>query len=98
MGGGAAAGGSSSSAASIELLHARPRPAAAAPTNIVHVLTSDGEYFPVKKKLLRPCIALTKVGVLHVTAVVCEGRGQAHRACHTMGVGVTAGVGARGGV
>jgi len=29
-------------------------------TNLyVNVITNDGEYFPVKKKLLRPCIALT---------------------------------------
>jgi hypothetical protein len=58
-----AASGSSSSS-SIELLNARQRPPAAAPTNIVHVTTSDGEWFPVKKKLLRPCIALTKVCLL----------------------------------
>jgi hypothetical protein len=50
-----------SSSSSIELLNVRQRPPAAAPTNIVHVTTSDGEWFPVKKKLLRPCIALTKV-------------------------------------
>jgi hypothetical protein len=48
---------------SIQLLHARQRPPAAAPTNIVNIYTSDGEWFPVKKKLLRPCIALTKVRV-----------------------------------
>jgi len=27
----------------------------------VSVFTSDGEWFPVKRKLLRPCISLTKV-------------------------------------
>jgi hypothetical protein len=32
------------------------------PTNVVNVYTNDGEWFPVKKKLLRPCIALTQVG------------------------------------
>jgi len=28
------------------------------PTNIVHVTCNDGEYFPVKKRLLQPCITL----------------------------------------
>jgi hypothetical protein len=51
-----AAGGSC-----VQLEQARQRPPAAAPTNIVNVYSSDGEWFPVKKKLLRPCIALTKV-------------------------------------
>lgn len=31
-------------------------------TFVVNVTTSDGEWFPVSKRLLRPCIALTKVG------------------------------------
>lgn len=31
------------------------------PSNKVNIITSDGEWFPVAKKLLRPCIALTKV-------------------------------------
>ncbi|GBG24363.1 Cytochrome b5 [Hondaea fermentalgiana] len=30
------------------------------PTNIVHVTCSDDEYFPVKKRLLQPCIALAR--------------------------------------
>ena len=30
------------------------------PRNVVHVLTSDGEMFPVHRRLLKPCIALTK--------------------------------------
>jgi hypothetical protein len=45
------------------LLNAARREARPPPTDVVHVTTSDGEWFPVKKKLLRPCIALTKVGV-----------------------------------
>ena len=27
---------------------------------MVRVVTADGEWFPVRRKLLRPCIALTK--------------------------------------
>ena len=30
------------------------------PTDIVDVTTEDGEWFPVKRALLRPCIKLTK--------------------------------------
>lgn len=45
----------------LRLVNARARAAAPPPTNVVHVYTNDGEFFPVKKALLRPCIALTKV-------------------------------------
>jgi hypothetical protein len=48
-------------AAGVQLLNAVSRAAAPPATNVVHVYTNDGEWFPVKKKLLRPCIALTKV-------------------------------------
>jgi hypothetical protein len=50
-------------AAGVQLLGAVSRAAAPAATNVVHVYTNDGEWFPVKKKLLRPCIALTKVSI-----------------------------------
>jgi hypothetical protein len=43
------------------LLNAPRRSQQPPPTNIVNVYTRDGEWFPVKKALLRPCIALTKV-------------------------------------
>ena len=32
------------------------------PPDTVQVHTNDGECFPVRKRMLRPCIALTKVG------------------------------------
>eukprot|EP00882_Tetradesmus_deserticola_P028168 GHRQ01031362.1.p1 GENE.GHRQ01031362.1~~GHRQ01031362.1.p1 ORF type:complete len:220 (+),score=106.70 GHRQ01031362.1:51-662(+) len=44
----------------VQLLNAISRAAAPPATNVVHVYTNDGEWFPVKKKLLRSCIALTK--------------------------------------
>ena len=44
----------------------KPRPPAA--KNVVRVRCSDGEIFPVKRKLLRPCISLA--------AVVCRGLGK----------------------
>jgi hypothetical protein len=53
-------GAASSTAARLLLNNAVTRAVAPPPTNVVHVFTSDGEWFPVKKKLLRPCIALTK--------------------------------------
>lgn len=37
----------------------RPPSDISAKTRIINVLTSDGEWFPVHKTLLRPCIALT---------------------------------------
>lgn len=37
----------------------RVKEAAPPPRGIVDVTTGDGEWFPVKRKLLRPCIALT---------------------------------------
>jgi hypothetical protein len=39
----------------------RQQPARRASTALVEVLTEDGEAFPVKRKLLRPCINLTQV-------------------------------------
>lgn len=38
----------------------RQRPASGPSLSSVRVLTNDGEWFPVKRALLRPCIALTK--------------------------------------
>lgn len=58
----AAAGG-------VQLLNAVSRGAAPPATNVVHVYTNDGEWFPVKKKLLRPCIALTKVGMMGMVPI-----------------------------
>ena len=37
----------------------RPRPARGRSADSLEVLTRDGEAFPVKRRLLRPCIALT---------------------------------------
>mmetsp|Transcript_29086 Transcript_29086/g.35945 ORF Transcript_29086/g.35945 Transcript_29086/m.35945 type:complete len:447 (+) Transcript_29086:237-1577(+) len=37
-----------------------PREAKKRPSNILDIYCNDGEYFPVKKRLLQPCIALTK--------------------------------------
>lgn len=42
----------------LRLINAVTR-AAQAPTNVVKCFTRDGEWFPVKRALLRPCIALT---------------------------------------
>ena len=42
-----------------ELVDAAPRPAGPPPRGMVDVTTSDEELFPVKRKLLRPCIKLT---------------------------------------
>lgn len=39
----------------------RPRPPPGAAPSTVRVLTNDGEEFPVLRRLLLPCIALTKV-------------------------------------
>jgi hypothetical protein len=40
------------------------KPDAPSAKNLVHVTTSiDDEYFPVKRRLLRPCLALTKARV-----------------------------------
>ena len=45
---------------SVQLQHAKPLPEAEQlEPNVVDVYTSDDEHFPVKKRLLRPCIALT---------------------------------------
>jgi hypothetical protein len=57
-------------AAGVQLLNAVSRAAAPPATNVVHVYTNDGEWFPVKKKLLRPCIALTKVCLMLCKKVV----------------------------
>ena len=43
----------------LELTGATPMPESP-PKNCVHVLTADGEEFPVHRRLLKPCIALTK--------------------------------------
>lgn len=39
----------------------RQRPAEDELGDVVHITTSDGEWFPVKRRLLRPAIALTRV-------------------------------------
>ena len=49
--------------APLQLINGLVRSARPPPTDYVNVITSDDEVFPVKKKLLRPCIALTKVCV-----------------------------------
>ncbi|KAI3433794.1 hypothetical protein D9Q98_003599 [Chlorella vulgaris] len=45
--------------AGVVLLNARQRPPAGFSRSSVKVVTNDGEWFPVKRVLLRPCIALT---------------------------------------
>jgi hypothetical protein len=45
----------------LQLVNAPCRVDRPPPTNVVHVTTSDGEWFPVKKALLRPCLQLTQV-------------------------------------
>jgi cytochrome b involved in lipid metabolism len=48
------------SAGRLQLEHARPMPTGGTHSStMVDVYTSDGEHFPVKKRLLRPCITLT---------------------------------------
>jgi hypothetical protein len=42
------------------LASCRQRPAAGPSRSTLTVRSSDGEWFPVKRKLLRPCIALTR--------------------------------------
>ncbi len=44
----------------LHLYNLRSRVGRPPPKDIVNIVTSDEELFPVKKKLLRPCIALTK--------------------------------------
>jgi hypothetical protein len=44
----------------LELTNARLRPLPGANEHLIDIYTNDGEYFPVHRKLLRPCIALTK--------------------------------------
>lgn len=46
-------------AAGLALEHGSTRPVTPI-RNAVHVATSDGEIFPVRRQLLRPCISLTK--------------------------------------
>lgn len=46
--------------ARVRLLSARPRPPPGASIHLLNVLTNDGEVFPVHRRLLRPCIALTR--------------------------------------
>jgi hypothetical protein len=57
-----------SATARLVLVDSRPMPQTPPPKDIVHILTNDLEVFPVKRRLLRPCIALT--------AVVQAGRGR----------------------
>ncbi|KAI7845581.1 hypothetical protein COHA_000869 [Chlorella ohadii] len=45
---------------SVQLLNAKQRPTSGPSRSCVIVRTLDGEWFPVKRKLLRPCISLTK--------------------------------------
>ncbi|MEW5318093.1 MAG: hypothetical protein WDW38_009344 [Sanguina aurantia] len=49
-----------SSSVGLTLTNVRSRAFRPVPRDVVNVVTSDGECFPVKKALLRPCIALTK--------------------------------------
>jgi len=42
------------------LENATPRAAKRRPENTMDIFCNDGEYFPVRKRLLQPCIALTK--------------------------------------
>ena len=51
----------SATSCSLRLVNGRTRAARPPATDMVNVTTSDDEIFPVKKKLLRSCIALTKV-------------------------------------
>jgi hypothetical protein len=44
----------------LELIHTHLRPPPGANEHLINITTNDGEYFPVHRKLLRPCIALTK--------------------------------------
>lgn len=44
----------------LHVADARPRPPPGSSPHLISVLTNDGECFPVHRKLLRPCIALTK--------------------------------------
>jgi Cytochrome b5-like Heme/Steroid binding domain len=46
--------------ARLRLLNAPRRAEAPLARDVVHVHTNDGEWFPVAKRLLRPCISLTK--------------------------------------
>lgn len=57
--GGSDSNGSSGASSSLVLLNRRPRVSREPSANIVNVSTNDGEVFPVKRKLLRSCIALT---------------------------------------
>lgn len=51
----------SSLPSSFKLVNARSRAAAAQTSAMLDVYTRDGEWFPVRRKLLRPCINLTKI-------------------------------------
>ncbi|KAG1665059.1 hypothetical protein FOA52_012478 [Chlamydomonas sp. UWO 241] len=62
LGGGGGSGGAAHvGCARMRLGNVRERESRPPATDVVGVTTSDGEWFPVKKKLLRACIALTKV-------------------------------------
>lgn len=54
-------GAISNSTVSYQLVNNPPLPPAPQRRDIVHIRTSDSEVFPVKRKLLRPCLALTAV-------------------------------------
>ncbi|KAL4525142.1 hypothetical protein Ndes2526B_g07315 [Nannochloris sp. 'desiccata'] len=53
-------GTTSGTTLSLELINARLRPPPGTNEHLIDIHTNDGEYFPVHRKLLRPCIALTK--------------------------------------
>jgi hypothetical protein len=58
----------------LQLINAPCRVDRPPPTNVVHVTTSDGEWFPVKKALLRPCLKLTQVCVESGPAALCAAK------------------------
>jgi len=50
----------SGTTSALELINARLRPPLGTNKHLIDIQTNDGEHFPVHRKLLRPCIALTK--------------------------------------
>ncbi len=50
----------------------RPRPSGGRSHAVIDVLTRDGEVFPVKRKLLRPCINLTQAVRSDVPSVTID--------------------------
>ena len=61
LAGTAAAAGGSQTSLRLQLINLLTKSDRPPSTNVVNVYTNDGEWFPVKKKLLRPCISLTQV-------------------------------------